>query len=154
MAWRTKPRAVRHRTPHSPFSPIPMREKHVDGRGLRRKLTDFFDAPSRSWSPGTQFVRTVPGESVTGECPLRSRLSKDRKGHLRARPSSLPRKLPSPLSCGISPFTQSWLAVYPQCIVILPRMRDSARHHSAGSGERASNRVSWNGAEIGRRRIP
>lgn len=153
MAWRTKPRTVRHRN-HSPFSSIPMREKHVDGRGLRRKLRiSLTPLPGRGRRQPS-LSGPCRGESVTGECPLGSRLSKDRKGHLRARPSSLPRKLPSPLPCGISPFTQSRLAVYPQCIVILPRMRDSARHHSAGSGERASNRVSWNGAEIGRRRIP
>ena len=47
MAWRTKPSTVRHRNPFTVSLPIPMREKHDDGRGLRRKLTDFFDAPSR-----------------------------------------------------------------------------------------------------------
>jgi hypothetical protein len=54
-------------------------------------------------------------------------------GFKNGEPGRKPFPKVNPLSFWTLLSTQRWLAVHPQCIVIHPEIRESARHYGAGS---------------------
>lgn len=111
---------------------------------MRPKVTDFLDVTTGAGSPAIQFARSVQGRIGHGALP--------------ASLATVKRSQSSP-PAGASAFATSDAAkfailrdfavhaklpcsVHPQCIVILPGMRESAGHSSAGSGGGASSWVS------------